>query len=1075
MSPVRRGVKILGTEVPRSRYVPLSTLRRFDDREVTLARDSLSGHEVVLKTSRPAAALHEARCLLALPEGIAPRLRSIVPLDRARVTLVLESIAPESLADLARRVPVSQVPGLVRTLTQVLADLHRTGWVHADLKPDNVLARRTHRGFEIRLIDFDFAIDQYSAASRQVRGGRPGFIAPEVAQGWLVDGRADLFSLGAVIQCLWPAVRRDPRWKPILSGLLEVYPADRPRDAAEVEAEVTSAFALKPTPRRWPTFPAGPLQGRADEIEEALRLLRGSKRPRVLVQARPGTGLSRFLLEAALAHAGARRTRLRVVDLGDCRERPEPALEILKASVASNDAVLCGIPDPSPDLRWLDDEAGDQLRTVLGEQRWTRLSLSAPDETTIEEMIHATLGERTAAGTDLANVIHRSGEGDLRIAREGFGAAIESCGEVDDNVLQLDPRQVSKWSRTWSPACPVEPTLESVPKRLRPGLQLCASLGRSFRREVAADLHGKFAPAGQVDDLIAHGYLTASGDRLEFVTQQLWRDAAARGLTSGAEVDAWLVANYRPDLSHVEAVLAVCRAARRLDRAETERSVLGSALEDASRHRRWDDVLRLVAYPSTPPSAWTERNASLVATRSSRLLGPTCSVDYLRSLLGVALLPAMPSIGVKLLERSAYCADPRAAASALLVLADRYCDGTDGAAFTRYEAALRSLLEHESRLVPRGVMDHLAGRRAYADRKLGEAQIAAEEAQMVLAVGLVFYALNLQLSAVLQFTSTPSRAIKLMERAANGARDAETRAQVRYNLSLAHSRMGELQEAAACSDRALREAQGRVTPAREMALRIRRAWDWAAADRVEPALQEALSLLGRASVRTVPRHLVPVRLLLGYCLLHQGQTREALRVILRAWSDSAAAPELLRMQSLRFVIDTVIDTNSIRVVRARTRDFARLHDASVDAPPALRARVQALVAQALLQVREATAILEAGLPDARRLPDVLDRARYLHHLAILIGAGAESTASASRGREAIALLDEELELLPTSGRSYYRAIALLCRAVTEWSVGQPDQSRGTLGAAIELARDTGSRGVLHRALAVQRAWGPPTR
>ncbi len=84
------------------------------------------------------------------------------------------------------------LPMLVQ-ICRALAYLHARGVIHGDLKPANVLLE----GKQVRLVDFGLARDM-NAQQRGQRYFSPFYAAPELAQGQNVDGRADLYSLGAI-------------------------------------------------------------------------------------------------------------------------------------------------------------------------------------------------------------------------------------------------------------------------------------------------------------------------------------------------------------------------------------------------------------------------------------------------------------------------------------------------------------------------------------------------------------------------------------------------------------------------------------------------------------------------------------------------------------------------------------------------------------------------------------------------------------------------------------------------------------------------------------------------------------
>jgi serine/threonine protein kinase len=92
----------------------------------------------------------------------------------------------------------------IRTSLEVakaLADLHRIGVFHVDLNPMNILYRVEQGRPVIRIVDFESSFDvaRHSTGAAYDPPTTPRFCAPEVVRGQTPDGRADVFSLGAVL------------------------------------------------------------------------------------------------------------------------------------------------------------------------------------------------------------------------------------------------------------------------------------------------------------------------------------------------------------------------------------------------------------------------------------------------------------------------------------------------------------------------------------------------------------------------------------------------------------------------------------------------------------------------------------------------------------------------------------------------------------------------------------------------------------------------------------------------------------------------------------------------------------
>ncbi len=96
--------------------------------------------------------------------------------------------------------PLAVKPALrcVREIAQALHYAHSKGYIHRDVKPDNILLRED--GSSV-LSDFGIARAADSATMMTKTGsvvGTPHYMSPEQLRGRAIDGRADLYSLGVV-------------------------------------------------------------------------------------------------------------------------------------------------------------------------------------------------------------------------------------------------------------------------------------------------------------------------------------------------------------------------------------------------------------------------------------------------------------------------------------------------------------------------------------------------------------------------------------------------------------------------------------------------------------------------------------------------------------------------------------------------------------------------------------------------------------------------------------------------------------------------------------------------------------
>lgn len=98
-----------------------------------------------------------------------------------------------------RQLPIAEAVAICTEVAQALASAHAQGFIHRDIKPDNIMLSGGHA----LLADFGIAraIDQAGTEKLTETGlavGTPSYMSPEQWMGGTVDGRSDLYSLGCV-------------------------------------------------------------------------------------------------------------------------------------------------------------------------------------------------------------------------------------------------------------------------------------------------------------------------------------------------------------------------------------------------------------------------------------------------------------------------------------------------------------------------------------------------------------------------------------------------------------------------------------------------------------------------------------------------------------------------------------------------------------------------------------------------------------------------------------------------------------------------------------------------------------
>ena len=182
----------------------------------------VDGLPVVVKALRPMYA-HQGDLLTRLRrEGeVATNVHhpGIVPvydegtLEDATPYVVMQRLSSESLANLLRRrgrLGVRETCAIAVRVADILHAVHRTGYVHRDVKPEHILLDRTPGGeLSVFLIDFGICASESAPADERERErgrvfGTPSYVSPEQAAGDPeVDGRADVYGLGVTMyECL---------------------------------------------------------------------------------------------------------------------------------------------------------------------------------------------------------------------------------------------------------------------------------------------------------------------------------------------------------------------------------------------------------------------------------------------------------------------------------------------------------------------------------------------------------------------------------------------------------------------------------------------------------------------------------------------------------------------------------------------------------------------------------------------------------------------------------------------------------------------------------------------------------
>lgn len=197
-----------------------------------------------------------------LARAAGPGIVRMLDHDPDGAWIALEHLPGGRADDWARGQPLPAVVDLAAAAAEALAHLHDAGFVHADVKPANILVAADGTP---RLIDFGSARER--ARPGTAAGGTPGFVAPERLAGEAATPAADLYGLGGVLYQMLTRVPpfRDPDPAVLalqpLNSLPEPPSALRPRLPSGLEDLVLALLARRPAVRPGP----------AREVAAALR------------------------------------------------------------------------------------------------------------------------------------------------------------------------------------------------------------------------------------------------------------------------------------------------------------------------------------------------------------------------------------------------------------------------------------------------------------------------------------------------------------------------------------------------------------------------------------------------------------------------------------------------------------------------------------------------------------------------------------------------------------------------------------------------------------------------------------
>lgn len=155
-----------------------------------------------------------------------------------------------------RKLPETMIKDFTRMILQGLVSVHSHGYVHCDLKPDNLLVFPCRGSYELKISDFGSSTkvgeeaDSWEIDSPFV--GSPVYMSPESVHNGVAEKALDLWSLGCIVLEMftgdipWSEVYFDDLATLLLDGKAPEIPESVPCDARKFLEVSRNVFRKEP-------------------------------------------------------------------------------------------------------------------------------------------------------------------------------------------------------------------------------------------------------------------------------------------------------------------------------------------------------------------------------------------------------------------------------------------------------------------------------------------------------------------------------------------------------------------------------------------------------------------------------------------------------------------------------------------------------------------------------------------------------------------------------------------------------------------------------------------------------------
>lgn len=269
--------------------------------------------------------------------------------ESGMIYMVMEYLQGMTLSEMVPRgegLPLDTVIGLLDQICSGVGAAHRHNMIHRDLKPSNILLNRaTGDLIVVKVLDFGIAKLLETESEGETRltqtglaMGTPAYIAPEQISGGVVDSRADIYALGAILYFMIAGrgAYNERSTPGILAKQLSEPPAEidfeglgKP-EAAPLMEVIYKAMALDPEER----------YATAEELSEAAQIASGVTGRVVLFHGDAGISAK---TPSAASLSASQRIAMETVRGKRFHESPTRATKVLRdGSTTRRRALMAG-------------------------------------------------------------------------------------------------------------------------------------------------------------------------------------------------------------------------------------------------------------------------------------------------------------------------------------------------------------------------------------------------------------------------------------------------------------------------------------------------------------------------------------------------------------------------------------------------------------------------------------------------------------------------------------------------------------------------------------------------------------